>query len=256
MQLTTVFSRRRAVLISGGVDSFQNHSRYLNDLTAFYNCLRSTRYNFAAADIQVLYANGGVYSMGNDSVATREATEDNVKDALGKALLGNPKTDPHPLGPKDLLVVFTTNHGDYSSRLLLWGAKEYLTAGDFGKELSANTDHHSLGIFGHCYGADLIDPLVNNTHPDRAVAVAASTAASYALLPDCAYDAFVYHLTAAFALETPSGYPADADANKDGYVDVEEAYKFAKKKDTTADAPAFKESKTGLAGRLTLEGLL
>src|SRR5262249_1078032 len=256
MQLKTTFGKRRAVLISGGISSFQNYPRYLNDLAAFYTCLVSGRYNFAPADIQVLYANDGLYDMGGHLVITTVANRANTVAALQKAVSG--------LGPEDLLVLFTTNHGDATipHRLNLWTPAEYLEAPDLGAELAKNSDYYWLGIFGHCFGEKMIDQVTSNTAVGKGVGVAASRTASHLLPADGAYDAFVYHFTAALALETPSGYPADADAKKDGHIDIQEAYDFACgmiKKQKVADQPDLRDTAAtplDLAGKLTMEGVL
>src|SRR5258708_39798701 len=133
MNLHKRFKCRRAVLISGGISSFQNYPRYLNDLTAFYACLVSPRYSFDPADIQVLYANDGVYTMGGQTVTTQVADKANVVAAL--------QTAENGLGADDLLVLFTTNHGDSTvpHRLNIWGAGEYLQSVDLGAELAKSS---------------------------------------------------------------------------------------------------------------------
>ncbi|HTU20924.1 MAG TPA: hypothetical protein VMG10_22925 [Gemmataceae bacterium] len=256
MQLQTTFKNRRAVLISGGISSFQNYARYLNDLTAFYTCLVSSRYSFATTDIQVLYANGGVYDMGGHQVTTTVANRANVLAALHKAV--------KRLGSEDLLVLFTTNHGDATipHRLNLWTPSEYLEAPDLGAELAKSSDYFCLGIFGHCFGAKMINQVTANTTAGKGVGVAASKTASHLLPPDGAYDAFLHHFTAALALETPSGYPAAADAKKDGHIDIQEAYDFAhamNKKQKITDQPDLHDNAAtplDLAAKLTLEGIL
>ena len=59
MGLTIEFKERRAVLVSGGISSFQNYERYLHDLHIFHAMLCGPRYKFDPKDVKVLYANGG-----------------------------------------------------------------------------------------------------------------------------------------------------------------------------------------------------
>jgi len=255
MKLSTTFHSRRAVLVSGGISTFQNYGRYLNNLTAFYDCLVGSRYGFQPGDIEVLYANGGVYPMGGRLKTTQPATKANVRAALQSAVAVS--------GDNDLLVVMTTNHGDAGPphKLLLWDPTQTLSAGELGQDLaSRTTDFHFLGVFGHCFGADIFDEALHNTAGGRAVVVAASDSASYSLAPDHAYDAFLYHFTAALRGHTPQEYPADSDANGDGHVHIEEAFDFAKGMDKTKDNPQIddKNPAGGLRprARMTLEGLL
>jgi len=102
----------------------------------------------------------------------------------------------------------------------------------------------------------MIAQFLTNTHPQRTVAVAASKTASYALPPDFAYDAFLYHFTAGLAQVTPSGYAANSDLNGDGHVDIREAFDFASNMDKTKDQPDIDDGGSGIARKMTLEGLL
>jgi hypothetical protein len=258
------FPKRKAVLVSGGIDRFQNHARYLNDLVICYRCLVD-RYDFLPSDIQVIYNNGGWYDMGRDTkgasspVLTQWASKQNVLDALDKTL--------GALGSDDFCVLFTTNHGsDASGRLELWTPSEYLTPNEFGTALAKHKDQYRLGIFGHCYGEMMIGPLLKNTAADKAVGVAASKTASYALPPDDLYDAFIYHYISALAEQTPAGYPVESDSKGDG-VDVKEAYDFAttlksytdwQAVGAIKDQPDIQDNSKGpsLMSRLTLHGLI
>lgn len=254
MKLSTTFQTRRAVLVSGGISTYLNYPRYLNDLSAFYSCLVGSRYGFGPTDIQVLYANGGVYPMAGRAITTQPATNRNVRSALRNAVAASSQDD--------LLVLITTNHGDAGPphRLMLWDPAETLRADEVGSDLAASSGYHFLGIFGHCFGAEMFDQVLNNTAFDRSVVVAASDSASYALPPDEAYDAFLYHFTAAIAGETPQHYVADSDANRDGHVDIQEAFDFAVGMDTTQDNPQIDDNNSGgsppLKEKMTLEGLL
>jgi hypothetical protein len=96
--------------------------------------------------------------------------------------------------------------------------------------------------------------------------MSASPNSSYSLPPDNSYDAFVYHITTALARQTPSGYAVDSDTNRDGEVDLQEAFDFvmnlpnyASFRQTYPDeAPHLEDnsSTNSLAERLTLNGLV
>lgn len=253
MRRSKKFNSRRAVLISGGVYERLNYPRYLNDLTVFHTCLVN-RYNFSPSDIQVLYADGSVSQIGGNPV--QEATKNNVLIALKKAIQGIiPVLGTSALQRDDLLVIFTTNHGD-RNRLLLRTPQEYLESTELGRALSATgNDYYCLAIFGQCYGADLFNQVLQNTAPNKRVLVAASNGVSYAML-DETYDEFLSHFTAALAGTTPSGYPANADTNRDGHLVIKEAFGFTSQMDRTKDRPQIDDGGSGLASKMTLEGLL
>lgn len=253
------FSTRRAVLISGGITSQQNHSRYLNDLTTFYCCLVDY-YGFKQSDIRVVYNNDGLHDLGwrTSPVATKIATSQNAQDAIEDALKG--------LTDEDLFVLYTTNHGhDVTRRLELWRG-EHLTCGKLEELLKTNTEPYRLGVFGHCYSRTMADTFVNAPDDHKGVAVSASDVQSSSLPPDDMYDAFVYHFTAALQEETPSGHPVPSDANTDTYVDIDEAFKFVDQLKSyknlrtgglSKDDPRLHDNVTGdLAKRLTLKGLI
>jgi hypothetical protein len=211
MKLTTTFRSRRAVLISGGISPFQNYSRYLNDFTVFYDCLVSSRYGFQPGDIEVLFAQGGAYPMGGTLRMAKHATRANVRAAIQAAVAAS--------ADDDLLVVMTTNHGDAGPphKLLLWDPPQTLSAKEFGQDLAGrNSDFYFLGVFCHCFGADMFHEVLQNTASGKAVVVAATDSASYSLAPDHAYDAFVYHFVSAARGQTPQDYPADSDTTVTG----------------------------------------
>jgi hypothetical protein len=246
------FKQRRAVLISGGLDSFHNYSRFLNDLKICYACLVNAC-KFAASDVQVLYANGGTYDMGGRQVTAQYCDKKNTIAALQKAVKG--------LQPDDLLVVLTTNHGKATKphELLLWTVGEKLTSQELGQELAAEPDFHLLGIFGECYGGNMfldVQTALPAQTEKKCVLLAASTSVSWSLPPDDAYDAFLYYLTTALAGKTPSSYAVNADGNADGHVDIQEAFDHAKAMDNTSDQPDMQDANPPIAARLTLEGML
>lgn len=254
--LSFSFTQKRAVLISGGLDSFHNYPRFLNDLKIFYDCLVNV-YGYAPSDIRVLFANGGTHDMGGQAVTTQYCDRPRVLAALRNAVNG--------LQPHDLLVIMTTNHGKATSphEMKLWGAGEVLTAADLGAELSGLKDAHLLGVFGECYGGNMFFHVQSALTPAtqaKTVLVASSTSASWSLPPDDAYDAFLYYFTAALAGRTPSNYDVDADGKSgrpaDGHVDIREAFEHAKSKDKTADKPDIQDATPPIALRMTLRGML
>jgi hypothetical protein len=254
--LSFSFRQRRAVLISGGLDSYHNYPRFLNDLKIFYDCLVN-EYGYAHADIQVLYANGGTHDLAGQQIATQYCNHKNVIGALKKAVAG--------LSANDLFIIMTTNHGKATSphEMKLWGVGEKLTASDLGAELAAISDAHLLGVFGECYGGNMflnVQSALTKATQAKTVLVASSTSASWSLPPDDAYDAFLYYFTSALARKTPSNYPVDADGKSgtaaDGHVDIREAFEHAKSMDKTSDKPDLLDATPPIARRLTLQGML
>jgi hypothetical protein len=257
MAVSTPFGKRKAVLVSGGIDRWHNYPRYLNDLTVVYCCLVD-RYGFAATDVQVVYNNGGYYDMGpGRRILTQTATRTDTMAAIDLALAG--------LGSNDLFLLFTTNHGQ-AGQLQLWGnASQALNAADLPGLLTKHGDPYCVGIFTQCYGETLINQFLAGAPPDKGVATSASPGASYALEPDDSYDAFAYHLTTALARQTPSGYDVDSDTNGDGEVHLQEAFDFvmalasysAFRGRKPSESPYIEDNAGGaLRKRLTLNGLL
>jgi hypothetical protein len=167
------------------------------------------------------------------------------------------------MGPLDLLVLFTTNHGRASypaHELVLWTPGQQINSEEIGIELSAAPDFHFLGIFGECHGQGMFNKLHAKLTPatqQKCVMVASSSGLSWSLGPDDAYDAFLYYLTSAFASKTPSGYPVNADdaVSPDGRISVQEEYNHARGMDKTPDAPDIHDP-ASIALRMTLDGML
>jgi hypothetical protein len=221
--LTIPFRQRRAVLVSGGVDSYLNYPRYLNDLKAFYRMLKIN--GFDAKDIQVVYAKGGVEDFFGDRVEPLEATVSKLSYAITTAFEGE-----SPLTKDDLFVLMTTNHGEPHA-MRLWGAEEQLTPAALGRMLGQFSEPVSvLGIFGQCYSKSFAGAFINKAI--KTVFVTASEGQSHAL-PDGSYDSFLYHFINGLAGETVTGYPVDVVPGR-----IDSAFDFAIRYNTDGDQPA------------------
>ncbi len=238
--------------------------RYRNNLCVFYCCLVD-HYGFNPADIQVVYNNDGVHDFGwHRPVGTKVATLAHAQAAITNALTG--------LSDEDLFVLYTTNHGDVSGRLELWGATEYLTLAEMARLLAGNTQPYYLGVFGHCFSRAMAARFVAAAGTDAAgrgkgAAVSASDSSSSALPPDNVYDAFVHHFTTGLQEKTPSGHPVPSDMDGDGEISLKDAYDFtvglASYVSLRAAGGMMKDNPDlidndggGLAPRLTLRGLI
>jgi hypothetical protein len=230
-----------------------NHRRYWHDLLLAYHCL--ARNDFSDADIAVVYGQGGYYRISKTvSRMTQHATTANVQQAIQDALKIATNSD-------DLLVIVTANHGDTGSTLYpghllhLWRG-QFLTY----KQLEAELKPAAccvLGVFGHCFGADMMGAVTASGAVGTRAAVAASKGASYAMEPDWSYDEFLYHFFAALQKQSLAGYIVDADVKGDKVVDIKEAYDFARKADRTRDQPAFEDNNLGnFIDKLTLSEVL
>jgi hypothetical protein len=92
--------RRYAILFSGGIDAFNNHIRYWNDLSFMYETL--LRLGFEGRNIVVLYDDGKPVVQ-NDMPVHYVASEDNLAHVF--------ETFESNVDDYDYLFIFTTNHG-------------------------------------------------------------------------------------------------------------------------------------------------
>ena len=240
-----------AVLISGGWDRNHNYARYWNDLGQCYTMLKQKGY--VDSEIYVLYADGNspsspncynsskVYSQYNNMVIDYAATKANLQKVC-QYIQGNATP-----GGYDTLFVFVTDHGDYGQRtgyqhcICLWN-HERINATEFaGSNYFGQITNISLRIFlmEQCYSGGFINSLADSK---TVIATAAkATEQSYSCDTEGGYDEFSYHYIAALKGQMPNGTKVDADADRNGWVSLKEAFDYANVTDSKNENPQWSD---------------
>jgi hypothetical protein len=245
----TWYRRGFAVLIVGGGDATANYARYWNDLMFMYDAL-TTRYQFTAANVYVLYANGAPPSATNCPDPTNAVTHANVIDFAATA--ANLQTVFTTLSTTvtndDFLLVHSNDHGSTTtghSWLVLWGQamRDDLFAST--TYLGRVTNYYREAIvMKQCYSGGFIDDLTST----RRVVMTSCTATqeSWACDTEGNYGEFTYHWISAVFGHTPTGTTVNADTNGDGLISMTEAYTYAQSHDSrntppTQETPQFND---------------
>ena len=257
-------SRCYAVILSGGLDSFNNHVRYWGDASFIYSTL-SLQYGYPKDHLFALISDGldpsADQSDATDSPADLDG--DGLPDTYGAATFANVSNLfvelQGRLRPDDQLFVFTTDHGGPADGggpgdvlLYLWGGD---VLRDF--ELRALTEPIACPLFfamEQCYSGGFVDDLAQ---PNRFIATAARhDEPSYAGNTFPEFDQWAYHFTAALRgfQPQPSAPWVDAgtahgDLNSDAYVSFDEAARYAAIHKFPDDHPTCGENPPGLGAR-------
>ncbi len=236
----------KALIISGGANSGNNHERYYGDVQFLYLTLTQD-YGYTNDDIIICFADGlnpnpdqsgGVNSnpdLDGDGVDDfdYDATLGSVTNALAEmATLA---------GPEDHVLIYTTDHGGNGKYgppevfLNLWNSE---TLNDDTFDTFIDTfDCASLHVvMEQCYSGGFGNEVIPATgQEDRTFGSAANAyESSWAGATYPEYDEWVYWWTGAMHGSTPPGgsypggpVPYDPDANTDGFVDYGEAWDCA-----------------------------
>ncbi len=173
-----------AVLISGGINDANNHGRYGKNLRSMYTKLRDAGY--PAANTTVYYDNGLQLDLDN---ADGDNDDTTGSDITGNVAKNNFRTDIQNfcqnLDPtKDILVIYTSNHGTQGQGLNLWDfngngkidANEVYTPA----ELAADTKNcnvcHLFIIMDQCHSGDFTPLATDGNHANTSVYTAAAAA--------------------------------------------------------------------------------
>ncbi len=224
---------RWAVIISGGISSLSNHSRYWNDCSFFYKTL--IQHGFADDHIYVLISDGtndapdkfdGTNSSldldgDGDPDTQYSATPANIATVFN-ILQGN-------LDGDDILYIFTTDHGNNTSKcsfnlstsqLILWGSS--ITDVNFALEVNKVQTLATVCVCEQCFSGGMID---NLEAPNRVLMSSSrfweSSKMGTAGTGSEDYDEYSYHLTYALS------HLSEADRNQDNAVSFEEAHFYA-----------------------------
>jgi len=283
-------SHSYAVLISGGANSLNNHTRYWGDMAAMYATL-TRRYGIPKENIVILMSdgtstsidistNGSSHGYFANRTSPQDLDGDTIADVTGSATAASVREEFAALKAKltdqDQLFVFVTDHGGKndagSSYVCLWNSTMYVS--DFA-EMTSEMTCPVLFAFEFCYSGAFIGALTNQAGV-RAVATAASVQTSSAWSktssvtgigsnPGLFYmDPWVYYFVGAtsgvFPSVTLSPWNDDvactgADTSGDGRISFKEASDYAKKcikADKYEETPNYGESSSGVGESLYL----
>ena len=273
------FTRTKyALLLSGGANAVNAHSRYWNDLKFMYNTLRS-QYNFSDENIVVVYKDGTAED--NDMVVDYTADSAGVRDAI-KYLQNKMKST-------DLLVLFITNHGggfmmeevngrnvggrvddsgdetdeavfeehlntdlnadgdrvdqvSFDERIYLYNDTQDLWDDQLAHYLNLLKYNKMLIVLEQCFSGGFLADLRGT----KRVIVSASSEYEFSWGGGPGnHDIFSYHFTSALAGQTHDGTAVNADTDNNGKVSVLEAFNYAVQNDTAAENPFYEDSNDG-----------
>lgn len=259
-------SHTYAVILSGGINKYSNHSRYWNDCSFIYQTL-TRRFGIPKNQISVLMADGTdpeedmIISYGGFSSSPTDLDGDGYDDIQYAATKQNLTSVLHNLAnvmtPKDNLFLYVIDHGgtdDYAgtSYICLWNKQKIY---DYELAEILNTfDVKSMNIvLGQCFSGGFID---NLSAPNRVIATACNKDEYSWACSNINYDEFVYHWTSAINEANSLGVYADSDSNHDGFVSMREAFNYANKHDTASETPQFDSPNPTLAETLAFNAEL
>ena len=271
----SIFSANYAVLISGGANQANAHSRYWNDLKLVYSILVNN-YSYNPDRIIVIYKNG--VGEDNDMPVDFSATTTNVATAF-QNVAGN-------ITNQQTLFVFTTNHGGGFHPNDPFGNYNYGINDANGDEPEAG---YSEAVFGTDFNndGDLLDmqpavdevlnlyynqllldddlaTMLNNINSNRTIVVMEQcfsggfisdlsgpnrvilTACheeefSWAADTEGNFDEFAFHF--AEAINTSD---MRADSDSDGEISMQEAFNFASQNDSGNEQPQYDDDGDGV----------
>lgn len=203
--------KKQAVLLSGGVNFQVNYKRYKNDLEFVYSVLLE-KCGFQGEDITILYANGASLNYRNQQIQTKEASRENLIEALEKT-----RSD---LGSEDEFVLVVSNHGgaDGGGCINLWG-DETFNLRDLSHEL--NQIHaRKIILLGECYAGNILQYDIGNA---CVMTANMRDKVSYARPYGNDYDEFLYH----FFAYIYGVYPDGAMLKQKGENNVKKAFQYA-----------------------------
>ena len=287
--------RTYAVILSGGGNPFSNYERYWNDCSFIYQTLVN-RYgvprehiipimsdgNYPADDMKSI---GGSYCSqdldldgdGTDDIELA-ATKENIVNTFGHLA--------SVMRPGDHLFLYVMDHGTQAkgdklldpsipipndddsikSVICLWNLDgkndlerhEWMDPFELAKLLEPFCDN-SINVnvvMGQCFSGGFVEPLsmkgcVIETASD---ANETSKAFQHQSPP---YDSFVYYWTSAINGADPYGNTADADADGNGRITMDEAFAYAKGKDKVNDKiqehPQYRSTPASLGEELAFD---
>ena len=259
-------SNNWAVIISGGSNPESNYSRYWNDCSIIYKCLRNI-YNYRDDRIIVIMSDGKsdaidrydsrteTYSSspqdldgdGIDDI-NYSATKSNISKVFDY-LESNVSSD-------EQVLVYVTDHGDIhngKSSICLWN-NTMIMADDFAMELKKiNSSSRKHVVLGQCFSGGVIAPLLSACDNISVATASAGNEYSFAM-ENGEYDEFLYHWVSAAAGNTPDGAIVNADLNGYDGVSAEEIFRYSQDKDEKDEIPQYASRPSPMGEKYGLSG--
>lgn len=255
--------KKYAVILSGGNSPYSNHLRYWNNCSFIYKVLVNI-YGVLPNNIYVLMSDGtdpdvdrhlpdGSYDSspldldgnGTDDIQY-SATKQNITtvfDALSRRIT-----------TEDDLFIFTTDHGGRWNNqvyLVLWNGAE-LYPMELAKEVNKIKARNISIVMGQCHSGGFIPALEAQ---NRVIMTACKEDEKSYPRSSMDYDEFVYYWISAMAKKYPNNRNANADANSDGFISMEEAFLFAQSNDKQNETPQYRSHASTLGQIVTLREL-
>ena len=229
-----------AVIISGGINTYNNWIRYWNDCSFVYQMLVD-RYGYKKENIYILMAGGkdpawenhywlvGTpnfgFGAGKNYDLDNDGQEENIYPATNEyinQIFNNLSTK---ISNKNDLFIFSTDHGDSDGSMMLWN-EEKISTSEFALQLNKVSQAKSISVLmGQCFSGAFVESLQGD---NRIICTAANSQESSYATPRLEspywkvnlYDEFVYKWIKAHK-------NLDSDINGDGKVSMLEAFKYA-----------------------------
>lgn len=231
-----------AVIISGGVNPYNNRERYWNDCSVIYKCLRQV-YGYKKERILILMSDGTSpasdrhMNNGTYSSSPLDLDGDGTSDINYSASSANISTVFNFLrdnvSQDEQVLVFVTDHGFRSyneSYIWLWNG-DSISATAFAnqvKKINPNSRKHV--VLGQCYSGGFIEPLSSQCSNISIATASAAEEESYAT-EDNLYDRFLYNWTNAATGREPDGTYVDAESNTFDGISTEELFIYAREEE-------------------------
>ena len=251
---------RWAVLMNGGYNAGNNHVRYWNDLSNIYITLNHV-YGYPDEQIIVLCSDGldPTPDQSNGQNSDPDLDGDGDDDIMYSCILSNIDMVfgdlANNLTEENELFVFTTDHGSseggWDSVQNLWNMEE-LSDDHFAELLENLSVCEIVCTFEPCFSGGFLDDVVVPPGPIVASSACRHDEYSWAM-SNLQYDEYVFHWTAAVKGEDAYGSPVDADLNGDGYITMDEAYKYAVEMDEADENPQYGDYPEGCGSEISLD---
>ena len=262
----TSYSDDYAIIISGGCDANENYERFWNNCSFMYKVLVGI-YGYNPSHIYVIMSDGtdpGIdrtLENGNQDSSPLDLDGNGTNDIQYSANEGNIANVFDKVAQKitkqDNLFVYITDHGDRGglhaeSYIILWNYMSY-TPYKLAAELNKINANSISVVMNPCYSGGFISALEGS---NRVIMTACKADQKSWSTNDHYYDEFSYYWISAMAGSFPNGNKADADANKDGFVSMEEAFLFAKKYDQQDETPQYSSVNAKTGQTISLAGFI